>query len=158
MKLTAQDKFFTAALLEKVVLLTLISVIFAQVLPTLRSTNLELAAGVSILVVLNAAISQWLRRRGSSWASTATTFVAMLVINIGIVTVDAVLGPNSRGNTPNLNTLFFVLLLSLLTALFDRFRATRDPTPRPRNVWASVRAERAARHIATTSPSTDHRS
>jgi hypothetical protein len=155
--LAAQDEFFTAALLEKVVVLSMISVIFAQVLPTVRSTNLELAAGVSILVALNAAISQWLRRRGRSWASTATTFVAMLVINIGIVTVDAVLGPNIRGNTPNLNTLFFVLLLSLLTALFDRFRATRDPNLRPRSAWASVRAERAARQIATTSPSTGPR-
>ena len=130
MKLTAHERFFTAALLEKVVLLALISVIFAQVLPDMRSSNLALAVGCQpSWSCSNAAVSQWLRRRGSSWSTTATTFVAMLVINIGIVTVDAVLGPGRRGNTPDLNTLFFVLLLSLLIALFDRFRATRDPLP-----------------------------
>jgi hypothetical protein len=119
------ERFWSAVLVEKVVLLALISVIFAQVLPDIRASNLGVAIGVALLVVLNASVTQFLRRRGRSWSSSAQEFGAMLVINAGIVTLDSVLG---RGNeSPALSTLFFVLLLSLLIALFDRFRATRDP-------------------------------
>ena len=119
------ERFWSAVLLEKVVLLALISVIFAQVLPDISASNLGVAIGVTVLVVLNASVTQFLRRRGRSWSSSAQEFAAMLVINTVIVTVDAVLG---RGDeVPALNTLFFVVLLSLLIALFDRFRATREP-------------------------------
>ena len=39
-----------------------------------------------------------------------------------------------------LATLFFVLLLSLLIALFDRFRGTRDPVADRQTVWPAFRA------------------
>lgn len=125
-ELTGHEKFFTTILLEKVVFLALIAVIFAQVLPDVRSTNFALAMGVGLLVVLNAAVGQWLRRKGMSWVNAGQEFVAMLVINTSLVTIDAVFGSGRAGNTPSLNTLFFVVLLSLLIALFDRYRATRS--------------------------------
>ena len=86
------ERFWSAVLVEKVVLLTLISVIFAQIMPDIRASNLGVALGVAVLVVLNAAISQFLGKRGHSWSSSARQFLAMLVINAGIVTVDAILG------------------------------------------------------------------
>ena len=69
----------------------------------------------------------------------------MLVINTVIVTVDAVLG---RGDeVPALNTLFFVVLLSLLIALFDRFRATREPdVARTRPIATALGQWRARSH------------
>ena len=48
------EPFWSPVLAEKVVLLALISVIFAQVLPDIRATNVGLAVGVTILVVSNA--------------------------------------------------------------------------------------------------------
>jgi hypothetical protein len=51
------------------------------------------------------------------------------------------------------NTLFFVLLLSLLIALFDRFRAARRTMATEPHVVASFRdqwARRRARRRATT--------
>ena len=51
-------------LLEKVVLLALISVIFAQVLPDIEASNLGIVVGVAVLVVANAGVSELLRRRG----------------------------------------------------------------------------------------------
>ena len=41
-------------LAEKVVLLGLISVIFAQVLPDIRASNAGVAVGVAVLVIANA--------------------------------------------------------------------------------------------------------
>ena len=145
------EPFWSAVLVEKAVLLALISVIFAQVLPDIRASNVGIAVGVTILVVLNAAVSQWLGRRGHTWANTAQQFVAMLVINVAIVAVDALIGRRTRGETPASNTLFFVLLLSLLIALYDRFRATRDPAIDRKKVWPAVRAEREqSRHATMT--------
>jgi hypothetical protein len=137
--------FWSPVLLEKVVLLALISVIFSQVLPDIRASNVGIALGVSVLVVANAAISQALRRRGRSWATTVEQFGAMLLVNVGIVAVDALVGRRRDERTPAGNTLFFVLLLSLLIALYDRYRATRDPEADRQTVWPAFRAARAVR-------------
>ncbi|CAB4552308.1 MAG: hypothetical protein F2534_06025 [Actinobacteria bacterium] len=122
--ITGRERFWSVILAEKVVLLALISVIFAQILPDVRATNLGLALGVTVLVVANAAVSQWLRRRGRTWVGIVRLFVAMLLINLGIVFLDTLV--SDRGDErPATNTLFFMLILSMLIALFDRFRATR---------------------------------
>ena len=123
--ISGHERFFSVILAEKVVLLSLISVIFAQVLPDVRSSNLGIALGVALLVVANTAVSQWLRRRGRSWTGSFTLFLATLGINVGIVFVDVLLGPGNRGDTPATNTLFFMVIVSMLIALFDRYRATR---------------------------------
>jgi hypothetical protein len=123
--ISGHERFFSVILAEKVVLLSLISVIFAQILPDVRSSNLGIAIGIALLVVANAAISQWLRRRGRSWSGTFTLFLATLGINIGIVFVDVLLGPGNRGDSPATNTMFFMVIVSMLIALFDRYRATR---------------------------------
>jgi hypothetical protein len=138
---TGREPFFTEVLAEKTVLLVLVSVIFAQVLPDIDASDLAVALSVVAVVVLNAAISQALRRHGRSWASTARAFAAMLVINLGIVTLAAVLGGTGDDDTPALVTLFFVLVLSLLIALYDRFRATRATVERGPGVLAALRAE-----------------
>ena len=65
----------------------------------------------------------------------------MLVINVALVAIDALIGGRDGERTPALTTLFFVLLLSLLIALFDRFRATRDPVADRQTVWPAFRAD-----------------
>ena len=73
------------------------------------------------------------------------------------------IGGRSGERTPALTTLFFVLLLSLLIALFDRYRATRDAATDVPTVWPAFRADLAqrrarprqasARAIVSASPS-----
>jgi hypothetical protein len=137
----ARERFWSMVLAEKVVLLTLISVIFANVLDV-ESTMIGLTIGIALRVVLNAGISQWLRSRGTSWASTASQFGAMLLINLGIVTADALIN-TSGGRAPALNVAFFMVLLSLLIALFDRYRATREPGETLSMVRDALRAQRS---------------
>lgn len=137
--------WLTVVLLEKVVFFSLVSVIFAQVLPGIEASNLGIAVGVAVLVLLNAAVTEFLFRRGHSWTSSLGAFLATLAINLGIVFADSLLG-SSDSDSPRLNTLFFVLLLSVLISMFDRMRATRGETDLRTSVRGALRAERAARN------------
>src|SRR4051794_3968777 len=141
-----RTKIFDSILVEKVVFMALIAVIFAQIVPDVRSSNLGIAVGVAVLVVLNTLVSEWLYRRGHSWNNTFTEFLAMLAINVGIVFADSLL--SSRHDAPNRSTLFVVLLLSLLIALYDRYRATRGATDIRTPAIAAWRAERRKREAA----------
>jgi hypothetical protein len=115
-------RLFDLALLEKVALTTLVTVIFSQILPDVQSTPLQLAIGVGTLVVANTAVSEWLVRRGTGWETAARQFVAMGLINAGLVVAADLLLPIRNGDIRLGNTLFFVLLITLLVTLFDRYR------------------------------------
>jgi hypothetical protein len=117
---------------EKILLVGLISIVYAEVLPGVRSTNLQLFVGLGVFVVLNAAISLSLARGVRGTDSMLLAFSLRVVMNSGLVLLaDALL--SRRGGGLNLAAaLFFVFVLSLLTLLDDRFRPA-----------AEVRADRA---------------
>jgi hypothetical protein len=111
-----------AALIEKIVLLTLVSMSFAQVLPGVQASNLQLAVGVAVVVTSNTALSHWLARRGFGWAFSLWQFVALAVVNLGLILGYALLRTRVDEPVSMANALFFVLLLTLLVTLFDRYR------------------------------------
>ncbi len=82
--------------------------IFARCCPTWSRGTHKLFVGATLLVVANAAVSQWLRSRGRTWTTAGATFLATLAINVGLVTLDRVLGVRDAADAPALNTLFFV--------------------------------------------------
>jgi hypothetical protein len=134
---------FDSVLVEKVVFMSLVAVIFAQIVPDVRSSNLGIAIGVAVLVVLNTLVTEWIYKRGHSWPNSVAAFLATLVINVGLVFADSLLSP--RRDAPNRSTLFVVVVLSLLIALFDRYRATRGATDIRTPAIAAWRAERRKR-------------
>jgi hypothetical protein len=106
--------------LEKVVLLGLLSVIFAQTLPGITASNLEIFVGVSAVVVINAAFSLALARRSRTIESTALAFFARMAGNVALVVVASwLLGDGDLDAIP---TLFFLTMISLLTTLHDRWQ------------------------------------
>lgn len=111
-----------AALLEKVVMVSLVSVIFAQVLPEVNATNLQLVVGVALVVTINTVLSHWLARRGIGWVSILRQFIVMAAINSSLVLAYAGLLPYIGGSLDLATTLFFALLLTLIIVLFDRYR------------------------------------
>jgi hypothetical protein len=113
-------------LVEKIVLTSLVSVIFAQLIPDSDASPLQITFAVSILVVGSSAISHWLSRRGISWTSTAREFGAMFVVNVAIAIVYVVLLRRSDTPVNEAALVFFVVLLTLLVTLFDRFHAERS--------------------------------
>lgn len=131
-------RLFSPDLWEKVALLAMLSIIFAQILPNIRSGPLGIVIGVATLVISNALVTEWLERRGHTWATAASQFGAMLLINGGLVLLDGLVGGRDA-DRPAGNTLFFVLLLSLLIALYDRFCITRATGDDERSARASFR-------------------
>jgi hypothetical protein len=107
--------------LEKVVLVGLISVIYALVLPSTDVGGVRLFLGLTVFVVFNAAIALWAARAARSVGSLAGAFAARVAVNLGLVVLaDWLLG----GVGDRLDTgaaFFFVVLLSLITTLHDQF-------------------------------------
>lgn len=105
---------------EKVVLVGLLSVIFAQQLPGVQATGTQVLLAMSVFVVINAAIVLALARRAVTTETLVASFAFRVVVNLGLVLLaDRLL---VSGEIHLGNAAFFVLLLSLLTTLFDRFQ------------------------------------
>ena len=117
-----QGSVRSTATLEKVVLLGLLSVIFSQTLPGVRSSNVELFIGIAAVVVINAAVTLALYRRQVSVESTALAFAARMVGNVALVALAAWLLPLGRDGEINVfATLYFLTMISLLTTFHDRW-------------------------------------
>ena len=129
---------------EKVVLVGLLSVVYAQTIPGIRATDGQLFVGVAAFVLLNAAFTLAMARRGRSISSLGIAFAARLAANVVVVLIaDRLLG--LRGGGVDGGALFFFLcLISLVTTLHDRFRPV---------LAARVVADRAAASDRGTGPS-----
>jgi hypothetical protein len=116
------ERFFNRALIEKIVLVSFLCIIFAQVLSEAQATNLQIIGGVAFIIVINAVLSQWLARRGTEWRSILQQFIVMAMINFGLVLFYVFLLPRFDGSINLGNTLFFVLLLTLIVTLYNLYR------------------------------------
>ncbi|MCX6364061.1 MAG: hypothetical protein NTW58_07820, partial [Actinobacteria bacterium] len=121
----ATKKIFDLALLEKIVLTGLISVIFAQYLLPDDVRSARVLAFVAIFVVVNAVVSQWLARRSRTGRSVVVVLAGMFAVNFGIVFAMDYLERvvrviDVRPSLPLM--LFFVFLFTVITVLYDRYR------------------------------------
>ena len=116
------SRIVDAALLEKIVLITLVSMCFGQVIPGMQATNFQLIIGVALIVIVNTALSHWLARRGFGWAFSLWQFIALAVVNLIALLVYAFLRTRFDDPVSIGNMFFFVLLLTLLVTLYDRYR------------------------------------
>lgn len=123
-------RHWSDGLMEKIVLVGLVTIIFAQAVPTTDVALWKIVVGVVGVVGLNSVVSQVLLTRGGGWRSTATAFGGTLVVNGGILVVMQLLLPSSDGRSDLASSAFFLLILSLIVALFDRYRPVAQwPTP-----------------------------
>lgn len=111
-----------AALVEKIILVTLVSLSFAQVLPGVQATDLQLTLGVAFIVILNTVLSHLLARRGFGRAFTLGQFIVLVSVNSLVMLAYSVLRTVLGDRVGIANAIFFVLLFSLLVTLFDRYR------------------------------------
>ena len=118
----AQGSVLSTATLEKVFLLGLLSVIFSQTLPGVRSSNIELFIGIAAVVVINAAATLALSRREISVQSTVLAFGARMLGNVALVGLAAWLLPLGQDGDINVfATMYFLTMISLLTTFHDRW-------------------------------------
>ena len=121
---------FDRRLFEKIVLVGLVCVIFAQIVPGVTATDGEIIVGAAILITIDSLLGLAVARRSRGFASLAVSFAALALANGALVAVARLLG---GGDVPLGNTLFFLLLLTLIVTLYDRY----EP-------YHGVRFERAA--------------
>jgi hypothetical protein len=104
---------------EKVVLIGLLSTIYARILPGLEVSDLRMFVGISVFVVANAAISIAVAKRTGTREGLAGDFGARVLVNLALVLLARlVLGAGALDLSA---TLFFVLLVSLLVTMHDRY-------------------------------------
>jgi hypothetical protein len=116
-------RFFSSALMEKIVLVAFLGTSLSQFSPELEASAPQFSIGIAVLVVLNSLLSHWLALQGRPWSSTAVTFVVLSAANLALVLAYNYWLPLTDGSLNLVTTLFFSLLLTLIVALFDRYYA-----------------------------------
>ena len=123
-----RPKVLSWYMFEKIALVTMVSTIFALVLPGEGVSVIRVAIPVAFVILVSAFVGYWVAGRGHSWSTTVREFDAMAIINIGIVVLATAIVGRSDTSINRGASLFFVLLLTLIVTLFDRYhRAVRMP-------------------------------
>ena len=105
---------------EKLLLVSLLTAIFAQMLPGTRPATPLVVLGATVVVALNTGLSHLLARRGVGWSNALGQFLVMLGANFTAVFLYRAL-PGTR-DLDEAAVVFFVYLLSVIVTLFDRFQ------------------------------------
>ncbi|WP_229070956.1 hypothetical protein [Actinoplanes sp. DH11] len=119
-------RIWSPATLEKVALVGLIWVVYAQILPSATFTTTQRLLVTAAFVTANTAISLWSARSSRSVESAPLAFGGRVVMNLGLVLLADRLLPRAGGDLDPGVAFFFVLLLSLITLLDDRFRPVHE--------------------------------
>lgn len=123
--------FFGWTFVEKAVLVTLVTLIFEEILPGTSRTVPQVAVATSAIIALSTLLSHQLARRGLTWGSAIVEFIVMGGANTAIAVATARLLRGSRPTLPLETFLFLVALLTLIVVLFDRFTVIdRRRTPK----------------------------
>ena len=113
--------FLRPGLVEKLSLIVLVGIVFGLMLDV-QAEPIGIAVIIGIVVFGNAVLSTLLERQGFGPGPALRQFVVTGVLNIVVVVVMFfvfdLLGYPIAGE----NTLFFVLLITLLVTLYDRYR------------------------------------
>jgi hypothetical protein len=122
----AGGRLLSWATLERVALVGLLSVLFAQVLPGVEASPTEVFVGVSVFVLINAAMVLAMHRRSHAIESLSVMFLVRICVNVALVIVEGWILGRVGGTLSYGHTLFFVLLLSLVTTMHDRWYPVYD--------------------------------
>lgn len=107
---------------EKVALLSLMTVIFAEILPSVRASALEVALAVATVVVANTAVSMYAAR---SERFSGLPFAGLLVANLAFIYVLSTFFSPAE-DFPLGTGLFFAFLITLLIWLYDVYKPVYD--------------------------------
>jgi len=122
MSITAFTKY---PLLEKTVLVGLVTAIFLQLLPDTQARVIDVVAGAGAIIFISSFVGSWLSSRGSTWATSGASFVGTFAINVAVVWVLELLSFDILENASIGLSLFLLTLLTLIVTLYDRFRDIR---------------------------------
>ncbi len=114
------SSFFGWTFLEKTVLVSLVTFVFARILPGTEERLLVVTLAAAYLIAVNTLLSQWLGRRGAAWRNMFTEFAAMAAANAVVAFVTALVVGDGPGPTSLTASLFLIGLLTLIVVIYDR--------------------------------------
>ena len=120
-RFTTAERLWDSTLVEKLAMISMVLVIFSQILPNTDVDPLQLSLGVAVFIFANTFLSHLLVRRGVTWETIGREFVAMLVMNLGIALLARWLRPDDSPLQFGA-LLFFLFLLTLMVVMYDRYR------------------------------------
>jgi hypothetical protein len=112
-------RLWSSELFEQVVLVSLVVIIFGQMLPGVDADPLSLTFAVAVLILVNSSFGLWTARRGTSVESLFVAFVVLTALDVAVVAVAAWVFGLEFNRTA---AFVFVLLLALIVALYNRHR------------------------------------
>ena len=116
----ARGTVFNLLLLEKVVFVTLVTAIFASILPSVDASTPQITLAVAVFVIVDSAVGLAAARVGRGFDTAWASFLALAAVNLLAVLLVRFATP---GESPIALpvTAFFVLLLTLIVSLYDRY-------------------------------------
>ena len=114
------------AMAEKVVLITIISVIFGQILPGVSASSFQIAICIALTIVVGSFLLRGAVGRLRGRMSTWWEFPIMAVLNFGIILVFELVLPIAHAPYNVGTTSLFALLVTLFATLYDRYRFAPD--------------------------------
>lgn len=113
-------------LAEKVVLVGSLTVIFAQIVPTIGVSAPQLVGGVAVIATLNSLLLLRRARKGRPVELAVISFLLLAVTNVVFVLAVYLMLGRHHGSLSVPASVFFLLLLSLIVTLYDRWHPVFD--------------------------------
>jgi hypothetical protein len=117
--------FTNYPLLEKTVLVGLVTSIFMQLLPQGQATVVDILVSTAVIIFISSFVSSWLSDRGTTWAHSGVSFIGTFAINVCIVWALQLVSIDILQSASITLALFLLTLLTLIITLYDRFRDMR---------------------------------
>jgi hypothetical protein len=108
-----------APLAEKVVLVSMVSIVFVSILPGVEAPVFRIVVALAVVITVNAVLSSLVARRGWSIESAVAEFAGLAAANTALVVLADQFFDRDLRTVP---TLFFVLLVTLIVSTYDRYR------------------------------------
>lgn len=113
-------------LIEKIVLVSMISVVFQQVLPGLEANRFQTALFVAVAIVATDFMLRWMVRRFGVPLSAYVDLAMTAALNFSVVLVFQLLIPVLAPNYDLQSALVFASLITLFVTLYDHYRPVHD--------------------------------
>lgn len=113
-------------LVEKIVLVGLLTIIFAEIVPGIDTTPAQLVEGVAVVVTFNSFLRLRAARKGRSIERGILSFLLLAATNGAFVLAADVVLRRHYGRLPVPAAAFFLLLLSLVVTMYDRWHPVFD--------------------------------
>lgn len=121
-RLSALTKY---PLLEKTILVGLITTIFLRLLPSTQASLFDVIISAGLLIFIGSFVSTWLSSNGRTWARSGVSFIGTAAITVGVIAGLQFFSIDILANASIGLSLFLLMLFTLIVTLYDRFRNIR---------------------------------